>query len=211
MEHSVAIGVWMVLIAAPCIVSWLIGDAVGAARTRSYYCIGTSPDAPSRAHRPLTAKRQRRKRAAPAVADDPLTLEHKRRRREAFATMPPLVDLRAQANAIRRSESAVIAQVCNDATSRGNLTLRSFPAADRTLRHYRASIHELHRANGDGSGTVGGLILWSAHEECELANRWDAKRIPDAEPLSVALRCARLAVERQERRAIGTAHHDPRL
>lgn len=41
MEYTIALGVWAVCIAAPCVMSWMAGDMVGSARTRRLYAPGS--------------------------------------------------------------------------------------------------------------------------------------------------------------------------
>ncbi len=184
MDQDMAIGVSFILIVAACVASWRVGDAVGAARTRRLYRNAMIPHVamPAPQLPAIDPCRQTLVGNAPppSVADDPLTLERKRRRLDAFATMPPLDDLRAQAELIRLSECVMDPQVWFDPalgfmpppeldrrSRSGDLPAQhpvdgECPPPDGVLRQYRTSIHELHRSRGNQPVGDGDLIIQPA-------------------------------------------------
>ncbi|MEM1195569.1 MAG: hypothetical protein AAGH57_05650 [Pseudomonadota bacterium] len=164
MEYTIALGVWAVSVAAPCVVCWLAGDMVGSARTRRQHEEGLGPRIgetgvdsallveewrldPSPASAPLGSRRWE-SFAPPSrgVSGDEATFEEQAReaerrrlRREAFAAIPALSDLRAHADAIIRRDGALVRGERED-------TLLGERKAERALSHYESSVRELHRS-----------------------------------------------------------------
>ncbi|MEL6323149.1 MAG: hypothetical protein AAFQ84_02840, partial [Pseudomonadota bacterium] len=74
------------------------------------------------------------------VEEQALDAERRHLQREAFVSMPAVAEVREQAEAIRRSESA-FAPTDREAASID-------PVTERVLRHYEASVRELQRISG---------------------------------------------------------------
>ncbi|MGB3469209.1 MAG: hypothetical protein WBA51_00120 [Erythrobacter sp.] len=192
MDSWVEAGTWSLLTAALCTGSWLVGEVVGAARSRRIFAAsqpGLAEDmpvgalvveewrlagAPSRAAQArggpsVTPVSTRSAACAPQDRAEALSLEpedqvieseHKRRRREMFAQMPPLAELRANADAMRRTQSllGVASQSVWDDPSLREGRVNADPIAERVLGHYRQSICELRSVNGEDDGLPDGLV-----------------------------------------------------
>lgn len=163
-EYFAAFQAWAVIVAAPSILCWLLGERHGAARIRRLVEVaepGTHPAhhafsaaAPESAVQPcpaLLARSQEDREAVddligqsgaaisdlhePGVADG----DSSETRRAMFADMPALSELHEQAAQIRRGS-----RIWDD--PRADHRLRETdPIAARVLRHYKASINELVR------------------------------------------------------------------
>lgn len=158
MDYTIALGVWAVTIAGPCVVSWLAGDMAGSARTRRLYekdqRIWDLSDGTSALRveewliagsvHPLAAQREAPPAGSAAHKPAPFEREveeaqRRQRRREAFVAMPDLASLRADAEAIRLADNIPYEVV------------RSDPIVDARLRQYDGSINELGRLRTDRS------------------------------------------------------------
>ncbi len=140
MEHFVSLQMWAVLVAAPCIIAWFLGDLHGSARIRRMIEAGELDDLPE-IERP--AKSQGTRSHTVTIATQ--------RRDGVFTAMPPPNDLHTEVESIRGEHN-----VWDDPDLFEDLSLTN-PISERVLQHYRGSISELGRSNaliakaGDGA------------------------------------------------------------
>ncbi|MEL7217531.1 MAG: hypothetical protein AAGK01_03765 [Pseudomonadota bacterium] len=189
MEHFVSLEIWAVLAAAPCTISWYLGEMRGAARVRKMIVAEEASIAPRRLHdgssipgnarfeEHLTGQEPAAVFVAPSTSVVPIQPEkheavQSRRRKEAFDDMPSVAYLHAQAQLIR--ENGV---VWDDPEMADGLR-KTDPISARVLQHYRGSINELARCNArlDADGFESSASLEYATD--------DLPNFADAAPLS---------------------------
>lgn len=154
MEHIIPLEVWVVLVAAPCVIAWFLGDLCGAARTHRLIEAGDLNDMPE----PLIPHHQEARtrarsdtnssdklaiedQAAPVSAQQSANSIESQQRREAFAGMQSLADLHEHAQRIREAD-----KIWDDPALREDMCSTD-PISARVLQHYRGSINELGRRN----------------------------------------------------------------
>ncbi len=163
--------IWAVLVAAPCIIAWFLGEMHGAARLRRMIenessavfpnvTVASMSQPADRKIIPAIRERERsgREVRAPATSiSKPLaneqvaawpdrsspmqSIDANRRRKEAFDRMPSIAELHMQAQQIRKD-----GKVWDDPELSDNL-LKTDPISARVLQHYVGSITELARCN----------------------------------------------------------------
>lgn len=167
MEFSVELGLWAVTVAGPCVVSWMAGDLAGAARMRRVYAacsagngIGRDPGALMVEQWRLDDEARRlTARASTDRASDGLDAvaglhnqtddddQHRSDRDSVFASMPALCEVRAEAEAIRASETAALRNAfARQGVPAGNAALQG-----TVLRHYENAIEALSIEQADAS------------------------------------------------------------
>jgi len=171
---------WSLVTAALCTASWLIGEVMGAARSRRIFAAaqpGLADDTPVGA---LVVEGWRLA-ATPSLDAEEHIIEsdHKRCRREMFAQMPPLAELRANADAIRRTQSVLEQSVWDDPGLREGRGSAD-PIAERVLGHYRKSICELRGVNGGANGVSEGTVDLKQSEQGAADGSWDLFNLPPA-------------------------------
>lgn len=164
MENVMALKVWLVLIAAPCLVSWVLGETFGTWRTerprlidpaelagidtyftekRAHSSDGSEP-VTSQEHTALASIASPNHLAAPrndgprgAIGRPPRPEYLEDDRRTVFDHMPSIVDLQEEAAAIRRDS-----RIWDDPELYRSL-VEDMPATGRVLRHYERSVGKL--------------------------------------------------------------------
>lgn len=193
MENFIALEVWVVLVAAPCIISWILGEMHGAARMRQLVEETAQPRVPMTLPpkiAPQPAPRQQCAGPAASANVNRLEQERSRQRRETFDGMPSLAELQAQTQQIRQSD-----RIWESA----DLTLSAMTPntiSNRVLEHYRGSIDELARHNSGQIRDVAGFT------------DDDLPRFSDAAPIQLD---ARIGLEIAELSGAGGARAPKRV
>lgn len=135
MEYTIAMGVWAVTIAAPCVASWLAGDFNGAARTRRALETGS---------------------AAPVAAAGPLATYTRPSEPDLFEPAPlASVERPAAAAAPRTVEPVAPAAPLEDAPSEEAPPEETTPSIEEQVRQAEAR-HRARRALMPGGAQSGG-------------------------------------------------------
>ncbi|MDY7097522.1 MAG: hypothetical protein SXU28_05235 [Pseudomonadota bacterium] len=211
MENFLALEVWGLLIAGPCIACWVIGGIRGEARANRFYqhaFYGAQPGAVAVDER-VQSSEQSDVADTAAVAPDALPLrkvstdealesEKLRIRREAFASMPDLDELRAQTDAIRRSEKP-LQDPKMQACLRGEVA-PSGSASIGVLAQYRQSIRDLRATNAEAP-TPQPVV--KKVQQAQLVPAYIPLRISDAAPLMLRTAMPDLIAMRKARAVSG--------
>ena len=181
MEHFVSLEIWAVMVAAPFMIGWFLGEIHGVARIRKIVEGDQTPSAPKAIGPSPNVENPSSfvVKATAAVGIDEPVDQHaqrepvqSRRRREAFDGMPSVAELHLQAQKIRKN-----GMVWSDPELSANMR-KTDPISARVLQHYRGSIDELARCNVELNGTA--LV----GEDNAVGSHSDFPRFSDAAPIA---------------------------
>lgn len=144
MEHLIPLEIWAVLVAAPCMIAWFLGDLHGAARMRRMIEANDPIDPTDVVGTSTKTIRIPVALGSPSASlspDGEKADSRPPKQKDTFTDMPSLADLHAQAQRIRETD-----RVWEDDKA-GVDPSSTDPISARILQHYRGSINELGRHN----------------------------------------------------------------